>query len=61
LGGIPTYRQGFVTDQGNQVIDVTGLNLQNPLDMEYKINGIAGVVDNGIFAINKPKTVLVSD
>jgi ribose 5-phosphate isomerase len=29
--------------------------------MEYKINGIAGVVDNGIFAINKPKTVLVSD
>ena len=61
LGGIPTYRQGFVTDQGNQVIDVTGLNLQNPLEMEYKINSIAGVVDNGIFAINKPKTVLVSD
>ena len=61
LGGIPTYRQGFVTDQGNQIIDVTNLDLQNPLEVEYKINGIAGVVDNGIFAINKPKTVLVSD
>ena len=61
LGGIPTYRQGFVTDQDNQIIDVTNLDLQNPLEVEYQINGIAGVVDNGIFAINKPKTVLVSD
>jgi len=61
LGGIPTYRQGFATDQGNQIIDVTGLDLHNSLDMEYKINGIAGVVDNGIFAINKPKTVLISE
>ena len=61
LGGIPTYRQGFVTDQGNQIIDVTNLDLQNPLEVEYQINGIAGVVDNGICAINKPKTVLVSD
>ncbi|MDC1051327.1 ribose-5-phosphate isomerase RpiA [Gammaproteobacteria bacterium] len=61
LGGIPTYRQGFTTDQGNQIIDVTGLDLHNSLDMEYKINGIAGVVDNGIFAINKPKTVLISE
>ena len=61
LGGIPTYRQGFTSDQGNQIIDVTGLDLHNSLDMEYKINGIAGVVDNGIFAINKPKTVLISE
>ena len=61
LGGMPTYRQGFTTDQGNQIIDVTGLDLHNSLDMEYKINGIAGVVDNGIFAINKPKTVLISE
>ena len=61
MGGIPKYRENFVTDQGNQIIDIHSLKITNPVDLEKKINSIAGVVDNGIFAINKPDVVLVSD
>ena len=60
MGGTPTYRQSFITDQGNQIIDVKGLDLSDSLEMEKTLNSIAGVVDNGIFAINKPKTVFVA-
>ena len=61
MGGIPKYRENFITDQGNQIIDIHSLKITNPVDLEKKINSIAGVVDNGIFAINKPDVVLVSD
>ena len=61
MGGIPKYRENFVTDQGNQIIDIHSLKITNPVDLEKNINSIAGVVDNGIFAINKPDVVLVSD
>ena len=61
MGGIPKYRENFVTDQGNQIIDIHSLKIINPVDLEKNINSIAGVVDNGIFAINKPDVVLVSD
>jgi len=61
MGGIPKYRENFVTDQGNQIIDIHSLKITNPVDLEKNINSIAGVVDNGIFAINKPDLVLVSD
>ena len=60
MGGTPIYRQSFITDQGNQIIDVRGLDLSDSLKMEMDLNSIAGVVDNGIFAINKPKTVFVA-
>jgi len=60
MGGTPIYRQSFITDQGNQIIDVKGLDLSDSLEMEKSLNSIAGVVDNGIFAINKPKTVFVA-
>lgn len=60
MGGTPIYRQSFITDQGNQIIDVKGLDLSDSLKMETDLNSIAGVVDNGIFAINKPKTVFVA-
>ena len=61
MGGIPKYRENFITDQGNQIIDIHSLKITNPVDLEKDINSIAGVVDNGIFAINKPNVVLVSD
>ena len=60
MGGTPIYRQSFITDQGNQIIDVKGLDLSDSLKMEKSLNSIAGVVDNGIFAINKPKTIFVA-
>ena len=60
LGGTPIYRTGFVTDQGNQILDVNDIDISNPETLEALLNNIPGVVDNGIFAFNKPKTVLVS-
>lgn len=60
FGGTPIYRSGFVTDQGNHILDVKDLNISNPEAVEALLNNIPGVVDNGIFAFNKPKTVLIS-
>jgi ribose 5-phosphate isomerase A len=61
MGGAPIYRSGFVTDQGNHILDVKDLNISSPEAVEALLNNIPGVVDNGIFAFNKPKTVLVSE
>jgi len=61
MGGTPIYRSGFVTDQGNHILDVKDLNISNPEAVEALLNNSRGVVDNGIFAFNKPKTVLVSE
>lgn len=60
LGGNPVYRKGFITDQGNQIIDVHDMKIDQPHELEAKLNSIAGVVDNGIFAFNKPELVLAS-
>ena len=60
IGGIPTYRTGFITDQGNHILDISNMDISNPAELEALINNIPGVVDNGIFAANKPRTVLVS-
>ena len=60
LGGTPLYRSGFVTDQGNHILDIRDIDISNPEALEILLNNIPGVVDNGIFAFNKPKTVLVS-
>ena len=61
MGGNPIYRSGFITDQGNQILDVKDLDISEPKELEIYINNIPGVVDNGIFAFNKPGLVLVSD
>jgi ribose 5-phosphate isomerase A len=58
LGGDPVYRQGFVTDNGNVILDVYNLKLLNPVETEEKINNIVGVVTNGIFA-NRPADILL--
>ena len=60
LGGNPVYRDGFITDQGNQIIDVHDMEIKQPLELEAKLNSIPGVVDNGIFAFYKPELVLAS-
>ena len=61
MGGKPVYRNGFVTDQGNQILDVESIDLSQPKKLEAQINNIPGVIDNGIFAFNKPEVVLVSE
>lgn len=50
LGGLPQLREGFTTDNGNIVIDVRGLSILNPVELETAINNIPGVVTNGLFA-----------
>ena len=50
LGGQPQLREGFTTDNGNVVLDIRGLSILNPVELENAINGIAGVVTNGLFA-----------
>ena len=50
LGGLPAWRQGFTTDNGNLIIDVHNLSITNPMELEAKLNQIVGVVSNGLFA-----------
>ncbi|SCY21665.1 ribose-5-phosphate isomerase RpiA [Nitrosospira sp. Nsp13] len=50
LGGEPVLRQGFITDNGNIILDVHGLKILNPVELEAALNQITGVVTNGLFA-----------
>jgi len=50
LGGQPKLREGFTTDNGNMVLDVWGLSILNPVELETAINNVTGVVTNGLFA-----------
>jgi ribose 5-phosphate isomerase A len=59
LGGDPVYREGVVTDNGNVIIDVHNLKIMDPVELETKIDGIIGVVTNGLFAKRGANTVLV--
>ncbi|MCL4105955.1 UNVERIFIED_CONTAM: hypothetical protein GTU68_058261 [Idotea baltica] len=58
LGGDPVYREGVVTDNGNVILDMYNFSIEQPLAIEQKINGMTGVVTNGLFAI-KPADVLM--
>ena len=50
LGGHPVLREGFITDNGNVILDVHGLKILNPTELETDLNQIAGIVTNGLFA-----------
>jgi ribose 5-phosphate isomerase A len=50
LGGQPALRQGFITDNGNIILDVHGLRISNPVELETTLNQITGIVTNGLFA-----------
>ncbi len=59
-GGNPMYREGFVSDYGNQIIDVYNLEILDPQELEAKINQIPGVVTNGLFAKRGADHLLVA-
>jgi ribose 5-phosphate isomerase A len=59
IGGLPELRKNFLTDQGNQILDIKNLKIGDPSQLEQKINLIPGVLDNGIFANCKPQKVIV--
>lgn len=50
MGGQPKLREGFTTDNGNIILDVHGLGIMNPVELETTLNNLAGVVTNGLFA-----------
>jgi len=58
LGGQPEWRQGFVTDNGNAILDVWNLHIDKPVELEARLNQIAGVVTNGLFA-QRPADMLL--
>ena len=58
LGGKPIFRNGFTTDNGNQIIDIHNFPIEIPYDLEAKINNIPGVVENGIFAKRKADIIV---
>jgi len=58
LGGTPMWREGFVTDNGNLILDVHNLEIMEPGKLEAELNNIPGVVTNGLFAL-RPADVLI--
>ncbi len=59
LGGTPVLREGFVTDNGNLILDVKGLSITDPKGLEAAINQITGVVTNGLFALRPANLLLL--
>ena len=58
LGGEPVYREDFVTDYGNVILDTYDLDVSNPIALEQQLNNIVGIVCNGIFAANQADILL---
>ena len=59
LGGTPVWREGFVTDNGNLILDVQNLEITDPKGLEQQINAIAGVVTVGIFALRQADVLIL--
>ncbi|MBR7890063.1 ribose-5-phosphate isomerase RpiA [Marinomonas sp. A79] len=60
LGGDPVYREGVVTDNGNHILDVYNLSILDPIALEKSIDGIVGVVTNGLFAKRAADVLLLA-
>jgi len=57
-GGNPTLREGFITDNGNNILDIQNLEIIDPVGLEIYLNSIVGVVTNGLFA-QRPADILL--
>jgi len=57
-GGMPQLRAGVTTDNGNLILDVRGLKIMKPMEMEAELDHIPGVVTNGLFA-RRPADLLL--
>ena len=58
-GGRPQWREGFVTDNGNHILDVHGLTITDPVRLERELNQIIGVVAVGLFAVRPADLLLI--
>lgn len=59
LGGTPVLRKGFITDNGNYILDVSGLSIRDPIAFESALNQIVGTVTNGLFARRSADVLLL--
>jgi len=59
FGGQPVLRPDFITDNGNIILDIKNLNIENPVDMERRMNQIPGVVTVGLFALRGADVLLL--
>ena len=59
LGGDPVYREGFVTDNGNIILDIHHMQIAEPVKLEQQLNNIVGVVTNGLFALRSADILLL--
>lgn len=60
IGGEPIWRDGFVTDNGNHILDVHGLRIEEPAKLEAYINNLVGAVCNGVFAAQAADIVVLA-
>ncbi len=60
LGGDPVHRAGCITDNGGEILDVHGLQIQDPVGLESAINQIPGVITNGLFALRSADVLLLA-
>ncbi len=60
LSGNPVYRENYLTDNGNIIIDAYNLNISKPLELENSLNCIPGVVENGLFAHRPADIILIA-
>lgn len=61
LRGQPVWREGFTTDNGNQILDIHNLQIQNPVELESRLNQIPGIVTVGLFANRPADVILLAD
>lgn len=61
LGGQPIWRENFVTDNGNEILDIYNLEINSPKELENKINQIPGVVTVGLFANRTADMLIIAD
>ena len=59
IGGVPVLREDFITDNGNLILDIHGLNIEEPKILENTLNNIVGLVTNGLFAIRSADILLL--
>ena len=60
MGGVPRWRENFLSDNGNMILDVATLDMSDPLKLEADINQLAGVVASGLFARRRADELLVA-
>jgi len=61
FGGEPRLREGFVTDNGNLILDVHGLSISDPAELESELDHVVGIVTNGLFARRGADVLLLAD